>query len=439
MIRMREKFGTSAGRANLVLVSLGVALLVFYRVALALQGTENIGRFILLASVQGVLFSFAAWHVCHATPGRSTLAIIIVFAALFRLSLIFVAPNLSSDIYRYIWDGRVQAAGINPYRYIPADERLAFLRDDTIYPRINRGDYAPTIYPPVAQAIYLVVTRVSESVTWMKTAMVLFEMVTVLATILLLGSLSLPPERVLIYAWHPLVVWEIAGNGHIDAAAIVFVALALLAHRHRMEGLTGVTLALATLVKLLPVVLFPALYRRWTWRMPIAFVVTVVLAYLPYLSVGTGVLGFSPQYVEEEGLVDGWRFFILDLARRVLGFELPTLAFGVFAGFAWFTIAAWMSWSQRGDEMSYIRTALVLAASLTLLLSPRYAWYYAWLVPFLPYALIAPLVYVTASSFLLYATWIDDQPAFVFSLNALLFAPLVFFGMVRLWKHRAKA
>lgn len=436
---MREKFGTSAGRANLVLVSLGVALLVFYRVALALQGTENIGRFILLASVQGVLFCFAAWQVCRATSRRSTLAIIIVFAALFRLSLIFVAPNLSSDIYRYIWDGRVQAAGINPYRYIPADERLAFLRDDTIYPRINRGDYAPTVYPPVAQAIYLAVTRVSESVTWMKTAMVLFEMVTVLATILLLGSLSLPPERVLIYAWHPLVVWEIAGNGHIDAAAIAFVALALLAHRHRMEGLTSVTLALATLVKLLPVVLLPALYRRWTWRMPIAFVVTVVLAYLPYLSVGTGVLGFLPQYVEEEGLVDGWRFFILDLARRVLGFELPTLAFGVFAGFAWFTIAAWMSWSQRGDEMSYIRTALVLAASFTLLLSPRYAWYYAWLVPFLPYALIAPLVYVTASSFLLYATWIDDQPAFVFSLNALLFAPLVLFGMVRLWKHRAKA
>src|SRR5207253_5010451 len=105
----------------------------------------------------------------------------ILFAVLFRLSLLFSAPYLSDDIYRYVWDGRVQAARINPYRYIPADPALAQLRDDKIYPRINRRDYAHTIYPPAAEAVYFLTTRISESVTWMKATMVLFEGIAVWA------------------------------------------------------------------------------------------------------------------------------------------------------------------------------------------------------------------------------------------------------------------
>ena len=80
-------------------------------------------------------------------------------------------PLLSSDIYRYVWDGRVQAAGINPYRYFPAHEALAFLRDGTIFPHINRAEFAVTIYPPVAQFFFFVVTRIGESVTVMRFAL----------------------------------------------------------------------------------------------------------------------------------------------------------------------------------------------------------------------------------------------------------------------------
>jgi alpha-1,6-mannosyltransferase len=134
------------------------------------------------------------------------------FRCLFRLSLLFAPPYLSDDIFRYVWDGRVQAAGINPYRHIPADPVLADLRDDKIYPRINRRDYAATMYPPLAQFTYLLTTRISESVTWMKATMLLFEVVTIWALLHLLTSFGLPRERVLLYAWHPLIVWEVAGQ-----------------------------------------------------------------------------------------------------------------------------------------------------------------------------------------------------------------------------------
>src|SRR6267378_3268258 len=109
---------------------------------------------------------------------------------LFRLSLLFSPPYLSDDIYRYIWDGRVQAAGINPYRYIPADSALAQLRDKEIYPQINRKDYARTIYPPAAEALFFLTTRISETVTWMKATMVLFEALAVWALAVLLASLG---------------------------------------------------------------------------------------------------------------------------------------------------------------------------------------------------------------------------------------------------------
>ena len=106
---------------------------------------------------------------------RAALIVILAGAVAMRLALLFVEPYLSTDIYRYIWDGRVQAAGINPYRYVPNAPELAHLRDAAIFPNINRADYAVTIYPPAAQAIFLAVTRLGESVVAMKLGLLAFE------------------------------------------------------------------------------------------------------------------------------------------------------------------------------------------------------------------------------------------------------------------------
>ncbi|HEX8423083.1 MAG TPA: glycosyltransferase family 87 protein, partial [Pyrinomonadaceae bacterium] len=303
--------------ANLLLVAVGVASLVLYRYGLDFDKTRATGivPFIRLALVQCALYALAAWLVCRVRrTSRSTLAVVLVFAALFRLSVLFAPPMLSDDIYRYVWDGRVQAAGINPYRYVPADDALKFLRDDAIYPNINRRDFAPTIYPPLAQLLFFLWTRVSESVVWMKVLMVLFEAACWYALALLLASFKLPRARVLLAAWHPLAVWEIAGSGHLDALVVAFVAFALIAHRRGRESLTGALLASAVLVKLFPLVLFPAFYRRWSWRLPLAFCAVLSAGYLPYLSVGARrVVGYLPGYAEEEGLQSGARFFLLQL------------------------------------------------------------------------------------------------------------------------------
>src|SRR5205814_5836771 len=161
---------------NVLLAVIGAILLILYRIGLHSRVATDIVWFIKLALVQSVLYLIAAWLIVRARSARSTLFIVLALAGIFRLSIVFAPPYLSDDIYRYVWDGRVQAAGINPYRYLPADEHLQSLRDEEIYPKINRRDYAHTIYPPLAEAVFLLTTRVSESITWMKATMILFEL-----------------------------------------------------------------------------------------------------------------------------------------------------------------------------------------------------------------------------------------------------------------------
>jgi hypothetical protein len=427
---------------NLLLVLTGLALRLMYERGLTGKTSYDLFWFIRLALAQSALYLVAAWLVARARQSsRSTLIIVIVFAALFRLSIIYTPPFLSDDLYRYIWDGRVQAAGINPYRYIPADEHLKGLRDDAIYPKINRRDFARTIYPPLAQAIYFGTTRVSESVMWMKATMVGFELLTLLAVLGLLNSFGLPLQRVLIYAWHPLIVWEIAGSGHIDAIAIAFICLALLAHRRKWETATGIALACAVLIKLIPLALFPALYKRWGWRMPLAFALTIALAYLPYLSVGMGqVFGYLPGYAQEEGLQNGNRFFLLGLARKLLGeSNVPNVAYMIFAALVLASLAAWVLFRPDDSGISYVTRAFVLASAFTILLSPRYEWYFAWLIPFLCFVPCAPVFALTASGFVLYLFWFGETPNQSLVVNAFLYVPFALLCALSLWRQRARA
>ena len=425
-----RKFVT-AKSTIIVLGLLGVATLYLYRVAVHSKGVADITWFLKLVVVQIVIYLAVAWLSLRTSDSRSLLLLGLIFAALFRLSIIFFPPYLSDDIYRYIWDGRVQAAGINPYRYIPAEDSLAQLRDDKIYPYINRRDTAHTIYPPVAEAAFLVITRVSESVTWMKAAMVAFEAVAVWAIIQLLVSFGFARQRVLIYAWHPLVIWEFAGSGHIDALAIAFIALTLLVRRKNKETATGLLLACATCVKLFPVVLFPAVYKRWSWKMPLAFVAAVVIAYLPYLGVGPmKALGSLPFYATERGLLTGDQYFLLALARQVFHVNVPTVAYFIFVIAVLGALSLWMM-RQRSDDTQYLRNGLLIASVFLLLLAPHFSWYFTWLMPFLCFIPSIPFFYLTLGNFVLYLTWLGDAPNRVLVLKALIFVPFLILLLVQ--------
>ncbi len=424
--------------SNVLLAGIGAVLLILYRIGLHSRGVTDIGWFIKLALAQSILYLIVVWLIVRARGARSTLLIVLLFAGIFRLSIVFAPPYLSDDIYRYVWDGRVQAAGINPYRYIPADEHLQSLRDEQIYPKINRRDYAHTMYPPGAEFVYFLTTRISESVTWMKLTIVGFELIAVWILMELLASFGMPRQRVLIYAWHPLAVWEFAGSGHVDPLAFAFIALALLARRRNWETATGVALGLATLAKLFPIVLFPALYKRWSWKMPVALVVTIVAGYLPYIGVGLpGVIGFIPGYAQERGIVSGEQFFILGLADRLLGgVKLPNAIFLLFAGAVLLALALWSVFKREDDRLGYMKRGLVLGTAFMVLFTPHFPWYFSWLILFLCFVRSIPVFYLTTASFVLYGTWMGEQPEWVFALNSFLYIPCALIGAIAFWNRK---
>jgi alpha-1,6-mannosyltransferase len=429
-----KRIGNVLTAKNASLVGLGIFSLASYMFAARLDADDT-GPFPTVILIQVGIFLAAAWVAASFSSNRAGLVIILTFAFLFRLAVLFPEPQLSSDIYRYVWDGRVQGAGINPYRYIPSAPELAKLRDDNIFPNINRSDSAPTIYPPAAQLIFLAATRVSESVTWMKSVMMGFDLLTMCLFLQLIAGAGFRPERLLLYAWHPLVIWEFAGNGHVDAAMTFFVLLALWFRWRRKDGLTGVALALAALVKIYPLVLFPALYRRWNWRMPLALVATIVAAYLPYIRVGTRVLGFLPGYAKEEGLLSGRRFFLLEAARRLLQQPgLPIAVFAIFAAVILLALALWALWRREGSATSFLVAAFAIAATFTLLLSPQYSWYFAWLVPFPCFVPFFPIVFFTATAFYSNQTSLVDAGGPRWEINLLLYVPFVLLSLLAAWR-----
>lgn len=360
---------------------------------------------VCIALAQGLLYAVFAWLLWRerrkfsAQQSRRYLIYLLGFGIAMRALLVFATPH-STDIYRYVWDGRVQADGTNPYLYVPADPALQHLRDASIYPGVNRKEYAPTIYPPMAQIVYFLASRVSETVTMMKLAMLAFEAVAVWALIQLLAARSLPIVLASLYVLHPLPIWEIAGSGHVDVIAVSFVMLALLAAERGQRSLSGVGLAAGVLTKYFPFALTPAIYRRWDWKMPAAFAATVVALYLPYLSAGKKIFGFLGGYAGEEiGAGDG--LYIAALLKQ-LGFGSAALpVFFALAAATLFALA-WRAGFRSDPEKPDLQGSFAIAVAFTVFFSPHYPWYFLWLIPFLCFFPSPAVFWLTLSATALY-------------------------------------
>jgi alpha-1,6-mannosyltransferase len=424
------------------LATCGAALLALTGLALALQHPDDIDidPFLAVILLQGAVYLVAVWLVWRAGSSRQIVLGIAAIAVLMRIPVVFAPPALSTDVYRYVWDGRVMAAGINPYRYVPADPQLSPLRDPDIFPNINRADTAVTIYPPLAEAIFLAVTRVSESTTAMKAAMVGFEIITFVLLIDLLTREGLPTGRVAVYAWHPLPLWEFAGSGHIDAALIALVVVALWAARRGRGGLAGLFLAGATLTKLYPAVLLPALYRRWGWTMPAVFAAVIVVAYLPFIGVGWNVFGFLAGYAGEEGFdAGGSGFYLLGLLRPLPGLTgLSGRIYAVVAAVILIALGAAIVFIRDAPRKP-ITAAALLGTTLIVLMSPHYPWYFAWLIVFACFIRPVALLWLTTACMLLYLVPVgfhivrDD---YRLAIESIIYGPFAALALLDLCYHR---
>lgn len=373
--------GRAGGASRMVgLVVLGAAMLA---VQLAVRGDDGP---ITQVGAQMVAFAIflAALGLCWqgAGIGRAALVIVLVGFVAFRAAAFVpgdATPPLSGDVHRYAWDGAVQHAGINPYRYAPTDPRLASLRDDTVWPGINHATWR-TVYPPGAQVAFLAARAgIGESVratTWL---LLVAEAAAVALLLVVLTRLGAPPERVVAYAWHPLAISEIAGNGHLDALAILAIAGLLVAWTSRRRAVAGACVAVAALVKLGPLLLLPALARAGGRRFVAAAAGVIVLAYLPYAAgVGRGVVGSLRQFERDERFNGSLDAVLSPLIGR--GASQIVLGAGLLA------LVALVSLREHRSVEQVARSALLILGSLMVVVDYVQPWHALMLTPLLAIA-----------------------------------------------------
>jgi len=337
-------------------------------------------------------------------PERS-LKFALGLAALFRVTLLFAPPFYSDDLYRYLWDGHVQVTGhLNPFLYAPASKPLAPLRD-YFFPRINHPEI-PTIYPPVAQLFFAVVVLIHKSVPLLKGALALSDLALIWVLLRLLTRVGLPRGQVLIYAWSPLGVAEVAGNGHIDALAILFLIAGIHAIILERPALSTLALGLSAGSKLLPLLTFPVLLRRVRPRVWAAVPLLVVAAtYVPYAGAGAALFAGLREYAERWQHNDSLFTPILRCVERlqptsilkegiarlhaVLDYPVWMEPFYHYAYPVYLTrllcfgtllaLACVLAWRR----IEPIRGVFLLLAAVLLLSPTVYPWYLLWIVPFL--------------------------------------------------------
>ena len=346
----------------------------------------GIQRYVIIFLVSSALYFIGVFLVCEIMPVDATsrwlTGMILFFAVIFRVALIAPDPVvLSKDMYRYIWDGRVQHNGINPYLHPPGAIELKDLRDETVFPNINRKDY-PTLYPAGAQVIFRVVySLVGDSVTGFKTIMVFFDILTLVMLAALLRSWELSLARLIIYAWNPLVIFEISYSGHLEGITVFLMTAALVLYTTRKKMAAIFMLALSAAVKLYPALLLAAFLNRGIrLKGMILFSSTIILLYLPFIGAGTHISGFLPNYLNNpyESFNLGVKYLLMSLFP---GIEYRVLSWLFIIALA---IAGLVVFLKHKDTVQAIRQGYLLTGWLMILMpASLHPWYVILVIPFL--------------------------------------------------------
>lgn len=417
--------------AALAVVSCGLYLLNFrlLRMFPAIGGNNGIQGYVILFLLLGLLYLIAVGVVLKigASTAGTVVGTILVAAVAFRLCLVPLEPDLlSKDMYRYIWDGRVQQQGINPYRYPPDSEALKSLRDDRIYPSINRKNH-PTIYPAGAQVFFRIFYGVAgDRVVGHKAVMVLFDVLTLLLLAALLRAYGFAPARVIVYAWNPLVIFEIAYSGHLEGLTVFLVTAAFYLHSRKRKLPGVILLALASAVKLYPALLLAALLNRGErLKGLLTFSAAFGLLYVPYVAAGRRLAGFLPVYLQNpyESFNLGIKYLLMALVPGLDYYRLSQLMLLVLLAAG---LVVFFKNKQNGQVIhnAYVLTGLLLV----LMPAALHPWYVILIIPFLSFYPAAGWLFFSCAvtlSYLKYASPSGSMPPWVLAVEYLpLFALL---------------
>lgn len=375
------------------LYGLGAVLLVALTICSRKLGSIGGPSFLILLGIAGIAYVLAVRELYSAPRfPRRLIFIGLGLAALWHLAFLVVPPGSDDDIHRYLWDGRVQRLGYNPYIVVPSDPALAGLHTRETR-TLNNPDLSSP-YPAGAELFFRGVTAIHESIFTLKVAFVVCDLAVVLVLLDLLRGSGQAAHWVLAYAWNPLLAIEVAGSGHIDILGVLLLLVSAAALGRRWRTVAALAFGLAVAVKFLPIVLLPLYWKRVRIRDGILAAVMVALLYVPFLDHGRIPIGSLGTYVHS--------FWFNDPVFATLERFAPPELVAVLAALVGFLTAIWMRskaavWSP--DAFAWPMAASLLCAPVV------YPWYLLWLLPFMRSASTVPLIVWTVSIIPTYYVW----------------------------------
>ena len=373
---------------------LGAILLVALTSCARNFGDRGGPYFMAALTIAGVAYLLAIREFFSTSRfPRHVIVIGLVLAALWHLPFLLTPPGSDDDIHRYVWDGRVQRLGYNPYMVVPSDPALTGLHTPETR-TLNHPDL-PSPYPPGAELFFRAITAIHESVFALKVAFLICGAAVVFVLLDVLRASGQGADWVLAYAWNPLLAIEVAGSGHIDIVGALLLLISFAALGRRWRTTAAVAFGLAIAVKLLPIVLLPLYWKRVRIRDAALAAVVAGLLYVPFLDHhGRIPTGSLRTYLYSFRFNDP----VFATLERVVA---PQLAVGL-AVLVGFLVAIWMR--LKSETLSSDAFAWPMAASL--LCAPVvYPWYLLWLLPFVRSASTVPLIIWTVSIIPTYYVW----------------------------------
>ncbi|MGH9474604.1 MAG: hypothetical protein ACRD1M_17890 [Terriglobales bacterium] len=309
------------------------------------------------------------------TPiSRRTLRFVLLAAVVFRITLLPVTPSFSRQLWRFRWDGYIQHLGFNPYAYAPDNSLFRPIRPpgSTPIPEPAMAGF----HPPAAELLFHWSYDWSAGLRSQKLLFVVFDLLVLLLLLRVLKSRRLPAAWVVIYAWSPLAVFEVAGAGHIEPAAALLL-LALLYMAEYRPRIAGILLATAAMTQWYALALAPRLLQAAgrRWRSTLAWlVVWPALLSLPYL--------FYSQHLALARMADNIRAH----ARAAAPFNASLWALWSVGGStgaavlsATAVIAAIVAAGWR--RLPPLRAGFLIVSTLLLVMPQLPPWHMLWLLP----------------------------------------------------------
>jgi len=355
-------------------------------------GNRGARFFIASLVVAGIAYLLAVREF-FSNPGfpRRVVVVGLVLAALWHVEFLRMPAGPDDDIHRYVWDGRVQRLGHNPYFVVPSDP--AFRGLHTTETRSLNNPDLPSPYPAGAQLFFRAVTAIHESTFALKLAFVVCDFAIIFVLLDVLRREERGAHLVLAYAWNPLLAIEVAGSGHIDIVGALLLLVSFAALGRRWRAIAAVGFGLAVAVKLLPIVLSPLYWKRVRMRDVLLAATVIGLLYLPFLDHGIPI-GSLGTYMHSFRFNDPVFANLELVAPSRLMAGLPVLA--------GFVTASWLRRTARAlspDVFAWPMAASLLCAPVV------YPWYLLWLLPFLWSASALPIAVWTVSIIPTYVVW----------------------------------